>query len=83
MPVAALDSRPDRSAVAKALCAQRTAQRTAQGASLRELEDDGTAFSAARKLGFSDLDALYEAVGLDKLSVPGLLAHLGFAAPSA
>jgi RelA/SpoT family (p)ppGpp synthetase len=68
-----------RAAVAKALCAQRTAQ----AASLRELEDDGTAFSAARKLGFPDLDALYEAVGLDKLSVPGFLAHLGFAAPPA
>jgi GTP diphosphokinase / guanosine-3',5'-bis(diphosphate) 3'-diphosphatase len=66
-----------RAAVAKALCAQRTGQ----GDSLRELEDDGTAFSAARKLGFPDLDALYEAVGLDKLSVPGFLAHLGFAAP--
>jgi GTP pyrophosphokinase len=68
-----------RAAVAKALCAQRTAQ----AASLRELEDDGTAFSAARKLGFPDLDALYEAVGLDKLSAPGFLAHLGFAAPPA
>jgi GTP pyrophosphokinase len=68
-----------RAAVAKALCAQHTAQ----GASLRELEDDGTAFSAARKLGFPDLDALYEAVGLDKLSAPGFLAHLGFAAPPA
>jgi GTP pyrophosphokinase len=68
-----------RAAVAKALCAQHTAQAT----SLRELEDDGTAFSAARKLGFPDLDALYEAVGLDKLSAPGFLAHLGFAAPPA
>jgi GTP diphosphokinase / guanosine-3',5'-bis(diphosphate) 3'-diphosphatase len=68
-----------RAAVAKALCAQHTAQ----AASLRELEDDGTAFSAARKLGFPDLDALYEAVGLDKLSAPGFLAHLGFAAPPA
>jgi GTP pyrophosphokinase len=68
-----------RSAVAKALCTPHTAQ----GASLRELEDDGTAFSAARKLGFPDLDALYEAVGLDKLSAPDFLAHLGFAAPPA
>ncbi|HEX7164263.1 MAG TPA: HD domain-containing protein [Trebonia sp.] len=67
-----------RAAVAKALCAQHTGQ----GASLRELEDDGTAFSAARKLGFPDLDALYEAVGLDKLSAPGFLAHLGFAPPA-
>jgi len=68
-----------RAAVAKALCAQRAGQ----GASLRELEDDGTAFSAARKLGFPDLDALYEAVGLYKLSAPGFLAHLGLAAPPA
>jgi (p)ppGpp synthase/HD superfamily hydrolase len=68
-----------RAAVAKALCAERSGQ----GASLRELEDDGTAFSAARKLGFSDLDALYEAVGLDKLSAPGFLAHLSFASPPA
>ena len=48
--------------------------------SLRDLEDDGTAFSAARRLGFPDLDALYEAVGLDKLSAPGFLTHLGAAA---
>ena len=68
-----------RAAVAKAL----GAKNAARGASLRELEDDGTAFSAARKLGFPDLDALYEAVGLDKLSAPGFLAHLGFAAPPA
>ena len=47
------------------------------GSHLRDLEDDGTAFSAARRLGFTDLDALYEAVGLDKLSAPGFLAHLG------
>jgi hypothetical protein len=46
------------------------------GATLRELEDDGTAFSAARRLGYPDLDALYEAIGLDKLSGPGFLAHL-------
>ncbi len=47
------------------------------GRRLRDLEDDGTAFSAARRLGFTDLDALYEAVGLDQLSAPGFLAHLG------
>ena len=47
------------------------------GRRLRDLEDDGTAFSAARRLGFTDLDALYEAVGLDKLSAPGFLAYLG------
>jgi GTP pyrophosphokinase len=64
-----------RAAVAKAL----SAQGTAQGATLRELEDDGTAFSAARRLGYPDLDALYEAIGGDKLSAPGFLAHLGTA----
>jgi (p)ppGpp synthase/HD superfamily hydrolase len=64
-----------RAAVAKAL----SAQGTAQGATLRELEDDGTAFSAARRLGYPDLDALYEAIGLDKLSAPGFLADLGTA----
>jgi GTP pyrophosphokinase len=50
---------------------------------LRDLEDDGTAFSAARRLGFTDLDALYEAVGLGKLSAPGFIAHLGLTAPQA
>jgi GTP pyrophosphokinase len=64
-----------RAAVAKAL----SAQGTAQGATLRELEDDGTAFSAARRLGYPDLDALYEAIGGGKLSAPGFLAHLGTA----
>ena len=72
-----------RAAVAKAL-SQSTqsaqsapgAQETGQAVSLRELEDDGTAFSAARRLGFPDLDALYEAIGLDKLSAPGFLSHL-------
>jgi (p)ppGpp synthase/HD superfamily hydrolase len=47
------------------------------GRELRDMEDDGTAFSAARRLGFPDLDALYEAVGRDQLSAPGFLAHLG------
>ncbi len=47
---------------------------------LRELEDDGTAFSAARRLGYADLDELYEAVGRGQLSVFGFLAHLGGAA---
>jgi (p)ppGpp synthase/HD superfamily hydrolase len=62
-----------RAAVAKAL----SARDTGAAASLRDLEDDGTAFSAARRLGFPDLDALYEAVGRDKLSAPGFLSHLG------
>ena len=44
---------------------------------LRELEDDGTAFSAARRLGYGDLDELYAAVGQGELSAPGFLAHLG------
>jgi len=45
----------------------------ARGAELRDLEDDGTAFSACRRLGYTDLDALYEAVGRKELS-PGALA---------
>ena len=44
---------------------------------LRELEDNGTAFSAARRLGYGDLDELYAAVGQGELSAPGFLAHLG------
>ena len=48
---------------------------------LRDLEDNGTAFSAARRLGYPDLDALYEAVGRGDLSAAGFLAHL--AAPAA
>ena len=63
-----------RSAVAKALPAQDD-----RGQRLRDMEDDGTAFSAARRLGFPDLDALYEAVGQGKLSAAGFLAHLGIA----
>ena len=66
-----------RSAVAKALAAQRDRD----GRDLRDLEDDGTAFSAARRLGFADLDAVYEAVGRDKLGPSDFLAHLGAPAP--
>jgi hypothetical protein len=47
------------------------------GRQLRDLEDDGTAFSAARRLGFPDLDVLYEAVGLERLSAAGFVTHLG------
>jgi hypothetical protein len=47
------------------------------GRQLRDLEDDGTAFSAARRLGFPDLDVLYEAVGGDRLSAAGFVTHLG------
>jgi GTP pyrophosphokinase len=80
-----------RAAVAKALAAQTapasqttlSAERTGQAASLRDLEDDGTAFSAARRLGFPDLDALYEAVGLDKLTAPGFVTHLDIGAAEA
>jgi GTP pyrophosphokinase len=66
-----------RAAVAKAL----GAQRGRDGRELRGLEDDGTAFSAARRLGFTDLDALYEAVGRDKLGAGDFLANLGTPAP--
>lgn len=69
-----------RAAVAKAMSAPGGAHGGNPGQELRDLEDDGTAFSAARRLGFADLDALYEAVGLDKLSAPGFLAHLGITA---
>jgi RelA/SpoT family (p)ppGpp synthetase len=50
---------------------------TARGAELRDLEDDGTAFSACRRLGYTDLDALYEAVGRAALTVEALLEPLG------
>jgi GTP pyrophosphokinase len=71
-----------RAAVAKALSAGRGLGGDA-GPELRDLEDDGTAFSAARRLGFPDLDALYEAVGRDQLSAAGFLTHLGIAVPRA
>jgi GTP diphosphokinase / guanosine-3',5'-bis(diphosphate) 3'-diphosphatase len=48
----------------------------ADGASLRDLEDDGTAFSAARRLGHPDLDALYEAIGRAELTPSAFLAAL-------
>jgi len=48
----------------------------ADGASLRDLEDNGTAFSAARRLGHADLDALYEAVGRSDLTLEEFLAAL-------
>ena len=72
-----------RAAVAKAMPAIGGAHGGDPGRHLRDLEDDGTAFSAARRLGFTDLDALYEAVGRDKLSAPGFLAHLGIAVSQA
>jgi GTP diphosphokinase / guanosine-3',5'-bis(diphosphate) 3'-diphosphatase len=56
-----------RAAVAKAL---------APDHDLRDLEDDGTAFSAARRLGYADLDALYEAVGRGDLTPARLVECL-------
>ena len=58
------------------------------GPGLREAEDDGTAFSAARRLGYLDLDALYEAIGRGDLTPAAFLAALspdpaGAAAPPA
>jgi (p)ppGpp synthase/HD superfamily hydrolase len=72
-----------RAAVAKALCAEGGGDGGDGSRELRDLEDDGTAFSAARRLGFADLDALYEAVGRGELSAPAFLTHLGTAAPQA
>jgi GTP pyrophosphokinase len=43
---------------------------------LRDLEDDGTAFSAARRLGYADLDALYEAAGRGDLNLAAIVASL-------
>jgi (p)ppGpp synthase/HD superfamily hydrolase len=71
-----------RAAVTKALSPE-GGQSGDAGRELRDLEDDGTAFSAARRLGFPDLDALYEAVGLDQLSAAGFLTHLGIVVPRA
>ena len=48
----------------------------AGGGTLRDLEDDGTAFSAARRLGHPDLDALYEAIGRGDLTINEFLAAL-------
>ncbi len=52
---------------------------TAAGATrtdLREAEDDGTAFSAARRLGYPDLDAVYEAIGGNELTPGAFLSAL-------
>ena len=46
----------------------------ATGIDLRSTEDDGTAFSAARRLGYPDLDALYEAIGGGNLTPGAFLA---------
>jgi GTP pyrophosphokinase len=63
-----------RAAVARALGAVDPAR---PGRCLRDLEDDGTAFSTARKLGYSDLDDLYEAVGRGTLSPEAFIEDLG------
>jgi GTP diphosphokinase / guanosine-3',5'-bis(diphosphate) 3'-diphosphatase len=52
----------------------------ARGADLLDLEGDGTAFSLCRRLGHSDLDALYESVGRGDTTVDTLLVHLGLPA---
>jgi GTP pyrophosphokinase len=49
---------------------------------LRDLEDDGTAFSAARRLGYADLDDLYEAVGRGDLKTDIFLASLDTTEPA-
>jgi len=56
-----------RAAVAKAMAAS---------VDLRDLEDNGTAFSAARRLGYADIDALYEAVGRGDQALAALVTAL-------
>jgi GTP pyrophosphokinase len=70
-----------RAAVARALTVPPELAREAPHRELRDLEDDGTAFSAARSLGYADLDALYEAVGRGELEALAFLAHLGIVVP--
>jgi GTP diphosphokinase / guanosine-3',5'-bis(diphosphate) 3'-diphosphatase len=43
---------------------------------LRDLEDNGTVFSAARRLGYADIDALYEAVGRGDQALAALVTAL-------
>ena len=56
----------------------RAAVATAMSAAgdLRDLEDNGTAFSAARRLGYADIDALYEAVGRGDQAMAALVSAL-------
>ena len=79
----ARDKAEDSAALGRAAAAKAVAAGDADpGRNLRDLEDDGTAFSAARRLGYTDLDALYEAVGEGKLSPSEFLTHLaGSAVP--
>ena len=64
-----------RAAVEAAVAAAASAGRPGRS-DLRDAEDDGTAFSAARRLGYPDLDALYEAVGRGDLAADAVLAAL-------
>ena len=66
-----------RAEVADALAAPPGVNGWAPHRELRDLEDDGSAFSAARGLGYPDLDALYEAIGRGELTALAFLAHLG------
>jgi GTP pyrophosphokinase len=66
-----------RAAVAQALADTGGGPGAGPRGDLRDLEDDGSAFSAARRLGYPDLDALYEAVGGGKLTADDFLGHLG------
>jgi len=69
-----------RTAVAAALAAasgERSGPEHGPGRELRDLEDDGSAFSTARRLGYADLDDLYEAVGRGDLLAETLVEALG------
>ena len=70
-----------RAAVARALTVPPELADEAPFRELRDLEDDGTAFSAARSLGYADLDALYEAIGRGELDALAFLTHLGIVVP--
>lgn len=48
----------------------------AQGVDLLDLESDGTAHRECRKLGYNDLDALYEAVGKGEVDINDFLTAL-------
>jgi GTP diphosphokinase / guanosine-3',5'-bis(diphosphate) 3'-diphosphatase len=49
---------------------------TDRGADLLDLEGDGTAFSVCRRLGYADLDDLYQAVMTGDVTMDGLLGEL-------
>jgi RelA/SpoT family (p)ppGpp synthetase len=49
---------------------------TDRGADLLDLEGDGTAFSVCRRLGYADLDDLYQAVMTGDVIMDGLLGEL-------